>query len=217
MWLAGNAGGKGGAKAGWKGGARTAQPPRPCLPTCQRRRCPRWQRTPPGAWRSCRGCRAHEFDQPLVSEAGGRPTAPSPPPLWPRPRAHRPWGGRHDAAQRCAAGAGRRACLLIHLMAQSAFRLTQGTVWVAWNRRSRSVGSLTYDSSSKLYISARMQAWASVSAWCDRRPGGGGAGGAVGATNFGRECGATTRTRVDVLNGYLEAVERARLRVKGRE
>jgi hypothetical protein len=41
-------------------------------------------------------------------------------------------------------------------MAQSAFFLTAGTVAVAWKRRSFSIGSLMYDSSSREYISEWM-------------------------------------------------------------
>lgn len=44
--------------------------------------------------------------------------------------------------------------LPIHLSAQSAFFLTQGTVSMAWNSLCFSAGSLMYDSSSREYISA---------------------------------------------------------------
>jgi hypothetical protein len=36
--------------------------------------------------------------------------------------------------------------------------LTQSTVWMAWNSLSFSTGSFTYDSSSRLYISASAEA-----------------------------------------------------------
>lgn len=49
-----------------------------------------------------------------------------------------------------------QAHLVIHLSAQSAFFFTTGTVWMAWNRRSFSLLSLMYVSSSRLYISLWM-------------------------------------------------------------
>lgn len=51
------------------------------------------------------------------------------------------------------------AHLVIHLIAQSAFFLTQSTVWMAWNSLSFSTGSFTYVSSSRLYISVMYRAW----------------------------------------------------------
>lgn len=47
------------------------------------------------------------------------------------------------------------AHLPIHLRAQSALCLTAGTVSMAWKSLCFSWGSLMYDSSSRLYISAR--------------------------------------------------------------